>query len=79
MKAFSLLISFVSLVHATPLIFSDQIPLNGDALASYPGFDLDLNARRLVQMDGREPVWMTELEKAWVGSQKTAAALIEYV
>ncbi|KAF9483991.1 peptidase [Pholiota conissans] len=63
MKAFSLLISFVSLVHATPLIFSEQIPLNGDALASYPGFDLDLNARRLVQMDGREPVWMTELEK----------------
>ncbi len=30
---------------------------------TYPGFDLDLNALRLVEMDGRAPVWMTELEK----------------
>jgi bacterial leucyl aminopeptidase len=29
----------------------------------YPGFDLDLNAMRLVQMEGQPPVLMSELEK----------------
>ena len=40
--------------------------LMGDVLpTSYPGFDLDLNAPRLVQLEGEEePVRMTELEKA---------------
>lgn len=28
-----------------------------------PGFSLDLNAQRLVQLEGQPPVWMTELEK----------------
>ena len=46
---------------------SVQLPveLGGKLLPStWPGFDLDLNARRLVQMEGAEsPVWMTELEK----------------
>jgi len=37
----------------------DQLPL------SHPDFDLDLNARRLVQFgDNEEPVWVTEFEKA---------------
>ncbi|KDQ64752.1 hypothetical protein JAAARDRAFT_684578 [Jaapia argillacea MUCL 33604] len=65
MKAFSTLLSFVCLAAATPLaILSDagQLPLAGDGL-HYPGFDLDLNALRLVQLEGQAPQWMTELEK----------------
>jgi hypothetical protein len=32
---------------------------------SWPGIDLDLGERRLVQMeDSQEPIWITELEKA---------------
>ncbi|KAF8205140.1 peptidase [Pholiota molesta] len=68
MKSFSLLIALVSLVSATPLLYDDQIPLNAEA-TTYPGFDLDLNALRLVQMDGQAPVWMTELEKIRVKAQ----------
>ncbi|KIY72914.1 peptidase [Cylindrobasidium torrendii FP15055 ss-10] len=30
---------------------------------SEPGFSLDLNAQRLVQLEGQPPVWMTELDK----------------
>lgn len=63
MKSFTILLSFVSLITATPLAFEDQIPLNA-GVATYPGFNLDLNALRLVQtQESEEPVWMTELEK----------------
>lgn len=31
--------------------------------ANYPGYDLNLHDLRLVQLEGREPVWMTEYEK----------------
>lgn len=43
-----------------------QVPveLGGKLLPStWPGIDLDLSERRLVQMEGESPVWMTELEK----------------
>ena len=38
---------------------------NGDVLpTSWPGFDLNMNEPRLVQLEGQgEPVMMTELEK----------------
>ncbi|KAF8914108.1 peptidase [Gymnopilus junonius] len=63
MKSFAILLSLVSLITATPLAFEAQIPLKAE-LATYPGFDLDLNALRLVQSEeSEEPVWMTELEK----------------
>ena len=62
MKSFLILISLVSLVSTTPLVYNEQFPL-GTQQESYPGFDLDLNAVRLVQMEGESPVWMTELEK----------------
>ncbi|KIM45995.1 hypothetical protein M413DRAFT_441056 [Hebeloma cylindrosporum] len=62
MKSFLILISLVSLVSATPLVYNEQLPL-GAQQGSYPGFDLDLNALRLVQMEGESPVWMTELDK----------------
>jgi len=29
----------------------------------HPGFNLDLNAQRLIELDGHQRVWMTELEK----------------
>ncbi|KAG6911671.1 hypothetical protein DXG01_007921 [Tephrocybe rancida] len=32
-------------------------------MTSYPGFTLDLNARRLVQLDGQVPFWVSELDK----------------
>jgi leucyl aminopeptidase len=61
MKSFSVLFLACAAI-ATPLSsFLDQVPLN-DRL-EYPGFDLDLNAPRLVQMEGQAPTWMTELEK----------------
>jgi leucyl aminopeptidase len=62
MKSFAILIPLVSLVATTPLVYNEQLPL-GVQQTSYPGFDLDLNALRLVQMEGESPVWMTELEK----------------
>lgn len=63
MKSFALLLSLVSIISATPFLYdSEQIPLKADGL-THPGFDLDLNALRLVQLEGQPPVWMTELEK----------------
>lgn len=64
MKSFAVLLSLVCIVAATPLsefLASEQQPLG--AQHDYPGFDLDLNERRLVQLEGQAPVWMTELEK----------------
>ena len=61
MKSFAALLALVSIVAAVPAAYNEQIPLGEQA--TYPGFSLDLNARRLVQMDGQEPIWMTELEK----------------
>ncbi|KAI0663041.1 peptidase [Cubamyces menziesii] len=67
MKAAAALLALVSAAIATPLSLYDntQSPLGDLQLpTSYPGFDLDLSAPRLVQLDGQdEPVVMTELEK----------------
>ena len=63
------LLALVSATVATPALSlydnSAQEPLLGDVLpTSYPGFDLDLDAQRLVQLEGQEePIVMTELEK----------------
>lgn len=44
-----------------------QVILNGQTFDASPsvmkGFSLDLNEERLVQMEGRDPVRMTELDK----------------
>ena len=40
----------------------EQIPLQ-NSLQTHPGFDLDLGALRWVQLEGQDPVLMTELEK----------------
>jgi leucyl aminopeptidase len=46
----------------------DQIPLR-QTETTYPGFNLDLNSLRLVQLEGKDPLWMTELEKIQLKSQ----------
>jgi len=60
MKSFAFLFALVSCALATPLTY-EQIPIGVET--AQPGFSLDLNARRLVQFEGQEPLWMTELEK----------------
>jgi len=59
MKTIFSILPFVGLAMATPMF--DQIPLN--IHEQYPGFSLDLNAQRLVQMEGQPPVWMSEWDK----------------
>lgn len=69
----SLLLAVVKTVLSLP---AQQVLSNGNSLQlpeefegkllpmSWPGIDLDLNERRLVQIEGAEsPVWMTELDK----------------
>lgn len=69
MKSVIASLSFVCVALAIPFFSAGdngQLPLALESLdkqASYPGFDLDLNQLRLVQLEGKEPVWMTELEK----------------
>lgn len=45
----------------------DEVVLNGQTFDASPaatsGFSLDLAEKRLVQMEGKDPVWITELEK----------------
>lgn len=56
LKLFVFLLSISSLGKANPVGFAqeDQTPL---------GYDLNLKSLRLVQLEGKDPVWMTELEK----------------
>jgi leucyl aminopeptidase len=65
MLSFAVLLGLVNLVVAGPLY--EQIPINGQS--THPGFSLDLNARRLVQFEGQEPKWLTELEKVLIVAQ----------
>jgi len=46
-----------------------QLKFSAEDYANYPGYDLDLNELRLVQLEGREPVWMTEYEKIQLKAQ----------
>lgn len=63
MKSFGLLLSLLTLAVANPigLYAQDQTPL--ELPTQYPGYSLDLNALRFVELEGAQPVWMTELEK----------------
>ncbi|PFH52872.1 hypothetical protein AMATHDRAFT_56432 [Amanita thiersii Skay4041] len=62
MKAAFLTVSFVCAALAVPLhlMQDSQVPMTP---AVYPGFNLDLNAPRLLRFEGHEPVWGTELDK----------------
>lgn len=59
---FQSLLPIISLVVAAAAHNDEQITLQ-NSLQTYPGFDLDLDALRLVQLEGQDPVLMTELEK----------------
>ncbi len=72
MKSFASLLALASVVVATPLLGGEQLPLGdidstrfdlGELATTYPGVSLDLNERRLVQLEGQPPKWVTELEK----------------
>ncbi|PSR73621.1 hypothetical protein PHLCEN_2v10540 [Hermanssonia centrifuga] len=78
MKSFASLLALASLAASTPLSFyeNNQLPLGGSQqveaeglLSSYPGVSLDLNERRLVQLEGQAPAWVSELEKTGRESQ----------
>lgn len=64
LKHLAFLLSIGSLAGANPIGFAqdDQTPLIQTEI-THPGYDLDLNSLRLVQLDGKDPVWMTELDK----------------
>lgn len=59
--------SFTSLISLLALVTSGVVALPPYGAQStfeiHPGFNLDLNAQRLVELDGHQRVWMTELEK----------------
>lgn len=63
MKSFAVLLALASLVVASPALLVDsQSPLT-KVQAEYPGYSLDLAELRLVQIEGQEPTWVSELEK----------------
>lgn len=72
--------AFVSLACAvaaipaqSPLLVNEPI----DTEFHVDGFDINLNSRRLVQMEGQPPVWMTELDKASILSGQAPSQLTE--
>lgn len=60
MKTAVALCLLASLSTASP-VFIGQEPFEYHTVE--PGFSLDLNAQRLVQLEGQPPVWMSELDK----------------
>lgn len=63
MRSFAVLLALASLVVATQsLVDNAQTPL-GSVSSQVPGFTLDLAEMRLVQVEGQEPAWVSELEK----------------
>jgi len=58
MKLSLSLLSLVSLALASPFDGTGQLPLSVQE-----GFDLDLNALRLIQLEGQVPEWVTEYRK----------------
>ncbi|KZT12990.1 peptidase [Laetiporus sulphureus 93-53] len=71
MKSFTLLLPIVSAAVAGTLAYNEyeQVQLDGSSLQMYPGFDLDFNELRWVQLEGQEPVLMSELEKIELKAQ----------
>jgi bacterial leucyl aminopeptidase len=66
MKSIFAGLSFVCVALAIPFFSSGdggQLPFSLEEYTNYPGFDMDLQELRLIQLEGQDPVWMTELEK----------------
>ncbi|KAH0587350.1 hypothetical protein H2248_006150 [Termitomyces sp. 'cryptogamus'] len=62
MRSFFLL-TLTCIATATPLSDGQTPLIDAGHLTSYPGFSLDLNAQRLVELEGKTPIWMSELDK----------------
>jgi len=60
MKSLTCLVSLLAFVASgvVSLPYGDQA-----SFEIHPGFNIDLNAQRLVELEGRQRVWMSELEK----------------
>ncbi|KAF7797534.1 hypothetical protein EIP86_008734 [Pleurotus ostreatoroseus] len=71
MKSFAPLLALASVIVASPLIDSEQLPLDGveharfnlEELGTYPGVSLDLNERRLIELEDHRIQLVTELDK----------------
>jgi len=61
LNALLILAGLAATSSSSVLVVEEQEPFGSQSI--YPGFDLDLEARRLVQMEGKAPVWMSELDK----------------
>lgn len=77
MKSFAILLSLVTLSFGSfnDVVDIDQLANEGGQMhfqnkyPTYPGIDIDLGAKCLVQLEhGKPPLWMTELEKVRVYS-----------
>ncbi|KAA1466127.1 peptidase [Dentipellis sp. KUC8613] len=66
-NSFAVLVSLACAVTAIPASSNPLFVQHGDSLSDQSvvadGFDVDLGALRLVEMQGQPPVWMTELDK----------------
>ena len=71
------LVALLSLTAVAVTAYSDDQSILQESLQTYPGFDLDLSALRWVQLEGQEPVLMTELEK--VGSLSPTRVLLSLI
>jgi len=72
MKSVYAVLSFVCVALAIPFFSTGdnvQVPVVLEEHTNFPGFDLDLNELRLVQLEGQDPVWMTELDKIQIKAQ----------
>ncbi|THV03282.1 Zn-dependent exopeptidase [Dendrothele bispora CBS 962.96] len=58
------LLPFVALAVASPLDLFGQTPLS-----TADGFDFDLSDKRLIQLEGQDPVWMSERDKISLKAQ----------
>ena len=69
MRSLYAFVSFAVAVSALPqfLVVNDPpsqiFPVQEESEVPYNDFGVDLEELRLVQFEGQEPVWMTELEK----------------
>lgn len=65
MKSFAVLLSLLTLAIASPLgqFGQEQEQFAMELPTHYPGYSLDLDAMRLVELEGQSPVWLSELEK----------------
>lgn len=75
MKSFVPLLALASIAVASPFVIQGQeqyplgtaesLPVEETDFSTYPGFSLDLDELRLVQVEGQSPEWISELQKVF--------------